>query len=184
MIGMTTDSVRPHERVDYWQDLVTRHVTPMRIEPSRGTPLRGEVQAQVIGNVTVAEVSGHGINASHTRAEVAHTTGHLYAVCVNLDGDTRIKRRGELITFQKGDVFITDSRHEFTLDLERPWRHLVVSLPTEWIDSRVARLEEFHELRTKPRSQIWMGKCREHGSQLRRHHGQAWPIIRDFEEHV
>src|SRR5258706_3332760 len=157
MIGMTTDSVRPHERVDYWQDLVTRHVTPMRIEPSRGTPLRGEVQAQVIGNVTVAEVSGHGINASHTRAEVARTPGHLYAVCVNLDGDTRIKRRGEQITFQKGDVFITDSRHEFTLDLERPWRHLVVSLPTGWIDSRVRRPELLAGMvvRDHPLMRLW-----------------------------
>ncbi|HEV7389030.1 MAG TPA: helix-turn-helix domain-containing protein [Gemmatimonadaceae bacterium] len=141
MITVTTDSVHPHERVGYWQDLVTRHVTPMQIEPSRETPLRGQVQAQVIGNVTVAEVSGYGIIASHTRAEVAHTTGHLYAVCVNLDGDARIKRRSERTTLQNGDVFITDSRDEFTLDLERPWRHLVLSLPTEWLDSRVTRPE-------------------------------------------
>lgn len=141
MIAVTTDSVRPQERVEYWEDLVTRHVTPMRIEPSGRSPLRGEIHAQVIGNVTVAEVSGYGMNASHTRAEVAHTTGHLYAACVNLDGDARIKRGGEQITFKKGDVFITDSRHEFTLDLERPWRHLVVSLPTHWVDSRVTKPE-------------------------------------------
>ena len=157
MISMTTDSVRPRERVEYWGDLVTRHVTPMRIESSGRSPLRGEVHAQVIGNVTVAEVSGHGIVASHTRAEVAHTTSHLYAACVNLDGDARIKRRGEQITFQKGDVFITDSRQEFTLDLERPWRHLVVSLPTHWIDSRVARPELLAGtvLRGHPLIRLW-----------------------------
>jgi len=141
MIEMTTDRVRATERVEYWQDLVTRHVTPMRIEPSGQSPLRGQVRAQIIGNVAVAEVSGCGINASHTRAEIAHTSHHLYAACVNLEGDARITCRNEQITIQKGDVFITDSRHEFTLDLERPWRHLVVSLPTHWIDSRVARPE-------------------------------------------
>jgi AraC-like DNA-binding protein len=139
MIAMTTDSVRPQERVEYWEDLITRHVTPMRIEPTGQSSLRGVVQAQVIGTITVADVSGCGIKASHTRAEVARTAGHLYAACVNLDGGARIKRRGEQITFQKGDVFITDSRHEFMLDLERPWRHLVVSLPVDWIDSRVTR---------------------------------------------
>ena len=113
----------------------------MRIEPSGRPPLHGEVQAQVIGNVTVAQVSGYGIHASHTRAEVAHTSGHLYAACVNLDGNARIRRHGEQITLQKGDVFITDSRHEFRLDLERPWRHLVVSLPTHSLDGRVTRPE-------------------------------------------
>jgi AraC family transcriptional activator of tynA and feaB len=157
MIAMTTDSVRPQERVEYWEDLVTRHVTPMRIEPSRRSPLRGEVHAQVIGNITVAEVFGFGMNASHTRAEIAHTAGHLYAACVNLDGDARIKRRGEQITFQKGDVFITDSRQEFTLDLERPWRHLVVSLPTHWIDGRVARPELLAGMvvRGHPLTRLW-----------------------------
>jgi AraC-like DNA-binding protein len=157
MIAMTTDSVGPQERVEYWEDLVARHVTPMRIEPSGRSPLRGAVQAQVIGNVTVAEVSGYGIKASHTRAEVAHTTNHLYAACVNLDGDAQIKRRGEQITFQKGDVFITDSRHEFTLDLERPWRHLVVSLPTHWIDSRVTRPDLLAGMvdRDHPLTRLW-----------------------------
>jgi AraC family transcriptional regulator, positive regulator of tynA and feaB len=157
MIAMTTDSVQPRERVEYWADLVTRHVTPMRIEPTGRSPLHGEVQAQVIGNVTVAEVAGYGINASHTRAEVANTISHLYAACVNLDGDARIKRRGEQITFQKGDVFITDSRHEFTLDLERPWRHLVVSLPTHWMDSRVTRPELLAGMvvRDHPLTRLW-----------------------------
>jgi AraC family transcriptional activator of tynA and feaB len=143
MIAMTTDSVLPRERVEYWTDLVTRHVTPMRINPCGPSPLRGEVRAQIIGNLTVAEVSGHGIRVSHTRAEIAHTSGHLYAACINLEGDARIERRGQQVALQHGEVFITDSRHEFTLDLERPWRHLVLSLPTEWIDSRVARPEVF-----------------------------------------
>jgi AraC-like DNA-binding protein len=157
MIAMTTDSVRPHERVEYWEDIVSRHVTPMRIEARGRFSLRGEVRARVIGSITVAEVSGYGINASHTRAEVAHTIDHLYAACVNLDGDARIKRRGEQITLQKGDVFVTDSRHEFTLDLERPWRHLVVSLPTHWIDSRVTRPELLAGMvvRDHPLTRLW-----------------------------
>jgi AraC-like DNA-binding protein len=157
MIAMTTDDVLPRERVEYWEDLVTRHVTPMRIEPSRRSALRGEVQAQIIGDITVAEVSGYGVHASHSRAQIAQTTGHLYAACVNLDGDASIKRRGEQITFQKGDVFITDSRHEFTLDLERPWRHLVVSFPTHWIDGRVARPEVLAGIvvRDNPLARLW-----------------------------
>lgn len=157
MIAMTTDSVRPRERVEYWEDLVTRHVTPMRIQPSGRSPLCGAVRAQVIGDITVADVSGSGIDASHTRAEVAHTRSHLYAACVNLDGDTRIKRRGEQITIQKGDVFITDSRQQFALDLERPWRHLVVSLPTQLMDSRMTRPDLISGIvvRDQPLMQLW-----------------------------
>ena len=139
MISMTTDSVLPRERAEFWTDLVSRHVTPMCIEPAGEQPLSGEVQARVIGDLGVAQVSGRGVRASHTRVQIARTRGHLYAACVHLDGEARINRRGEQIALQKGDVFITDSRQEFTLDLERPWRHLLITLPTEWIDSRVTR---------------------------------------------
>ena len=141
MISMTTDSVLPRERAEFWTDLVSRHVTPMCIEPAGEHPLHGEVQVQVIGDLGVAQVSGRGVHASHTRVQIARTRGHLYAACIHLDGEARISHLGEQIALRKGDIFITDSRHEFTLDLERPWRHLLVTLPVEWIDSRVSRPE-------------------------------------------
>lgn len=139
MISMTTDSVLPRERADFWTDLVSRHVTPMCIEPAGEHPLRGAVEVRIIGDLGVAQVCGRGVRARHTRVQIARTSGHQYAACVHLDGEARIKRRGEQIALQKGDVFITDSRQEFTLDLERPWRHLLITLPTQWIDGRVTR---------------------------------------------
>ncbi len=139
MISMTTDSVMPRERADFWTDLVSRHVTPMRIEPAGEEPLRRAVQARMIGDLAIAQVCGRGVRAAHTRVQIARARGHLYAACVHLDGEARINRRGEQIALQKGDVFITDSRQEFTLDLDRPWRHLLITLPTPWIDGRVTR---------------------------------------------
>lgn len=159
MISMTTDSVAPRERADFWTDLVSRHVTPMCIEPAGEQPLRGEVQARMIGDLGVAQVAGCGVHASHARAQIAGTRGHLYAACVNLGGEARINRRGEQIALQEGDVFITDSRHEFALDLERPWRHLLITLPTQWIDSRVTRpdLLSGTVLHGIPLARLWAG---------------------------
>ena len=154
---MTTDSVLPRERADFWTDLVSRHVTPMCIEPAGEQPLRGAVQARIIGDLGVAQVCGRGVRAAHTRVQIARTSGHLYAACVHLDGEARINRRGEQIALQKGDVFITDSRQEFTLDLERPWRHLLITLPTQWIDGRVTRpdLLSGAVLHGRPLARLW-----------------------------
>jgi AraC-like DNA-binding protein len=139
MITMTTDSVARRERVDYWAELVSQNVRPMRIEPSRQLPLNGTITARAIGDLTVAEVSGCGIHALHTASEVARTRHHLYAACVNIEGDARINLRGKHVTLRRGDVFVTDSRDEYSLDLERPWRHLVLSLPSHLLDDRLAR---------------------------------------------
>ena len=141
MIVVSTEDVRPSERVEYWTDLISRNVNPMRIEPVGQCPLSGQVRAQTIGNLTVAETTVGEIRALHTRAEVARTRSHVYAACVNLDGEARINRRGEQIDLQKGDIFITDSRHEFALDFERPGRRLQILLPTSWLDNRVTRPE-------------------------------------------
>lgn len=97
------------ERVEYWSDLVSRNVTPMRIEP-RTQPLNGKITARAIGDVTVAEVSGCGIHALHTASEVAGTRHHLDAAGASIKGDARITHRGKQIILQRGDIFVTDSR--------------------------------------------------------------------------
>lgn len=157
MISMTTDSVLPRERAEFWTDLVSRHVTPMCIEPVGQQPLRGEVLARSVGDLWVTQVSGVGVQALHRHAQIARTRDHFYAACVHLDGDARISRRGEQIVLRRGDVFITDSRHEFTLDLERPWRQLVIALPTHRIDSQVSRPELLSGtvLRDHPLVRLW-----------------------------
>lgn len=141
MISVTTDSIPARERAEFWADLVSRNVTPVRIEPAGTQPLRGEIHARALGCLGVAKVSGQGLHAVHTGVHVARARAHVYAACVHLEGEARISRRGETIALQPGDIFITDSRREFALDLERPWRHVLITLPANSLDSRVARPE-------------------------------------------
>jgi AraC-like DNA-binding protein len=157
MITMTTDDVAQRERAEYWADLVSRNVRPMRIEPSRQLPLSGKITARAVGDVMVAEVSGCGIHALHTATEVGRTRHHQYAACVSIEGEARIVIRGKQHILKRGDVFVTDSREEYRLDLERPWRHLVVSLPTHLVDERLARPEQLTSgvLREHPLVRLW-----------------------------
>lgn len=141
MLAANTESVPPRERAEFWADLVSRHVTPIRIEPAGAGALRGEIEARACGDFGIARVAGAGVHAAHTHAHVARANAHLHCVCVNLAGEARITRRGETVALQPGDVFVTDSRQEFAFDLDRPWRHLVIALPTEWLDGRIARPE-------------------------------------------
>jgi AraC family transcriptional regulator, positive regulator of tynA and feaB len=139
MASVTTDDVPARERAAFWEDLVSRHVTPIHIGQVGGCGLRGEIEARPLGEVAIAAVAGVGIRAEHTRGHVGRAATHFHAACVILDGHMRFTRHGDTLALQPGDIFITDSRREFALDLERPWRHLVFALPCDWLDSRVAR---------------------------------------------
>lgn len=141
MITVTTDHIPARERAEFWADLVSRHVTPVAIEPAGTHAVHGSIQGRAIGDLGAARVSGSGVRALHTGAHIARATDHVYGVGVHVEGEARITRRGETITLRPGDVFITDSRHAFTFDLDRPWQHLLLTVPTHWLDARVARPE-------------------------------------------
>ncbi len=68
VIAISTDGVQPKERAEFWADLVTRHVTPMQIEPAGELALHGEIQALPLGQIGIARVSGSGMQALHTRS--------------------------------------------------------------------------------------------------------------------
>lgn len=139
MLRLTTTGVRPKERVEYWADLVGRHVTVMDIVPS-GPRMRGEIEAWPIDDLvtSLACVSGHGLRAEHTRAHVERAEAHFHAACVHLDGDTTLTAHGQTRRLRRGDIFFTDSRVPFSIGLERPWRHLVLTLPSATLDARVS----------------------------------------------
>jgi AraC family transcriptional regulator, positive regulator of tynA and feaB len=157
MISVTTDSIPPRDRAEFWADFVSRHVRPMRIEPAGEGALRGAIEGRPLGDIRVARVSGAGINALHTRAQIARGDGQLYGACVSLEGEARITRNSETIAVGPGDIFITDGRQEYALDLVRPWRHLVIMVPTGWLDSRVARPERLGGavLSAHPLGRLW-----------------------------
>jgi AraC family transcriptional activator of tynA and feaB len=156
MIALT-DSVPARDKAEFWADLVSRHVTPIRIEPRGERSLRGEIDARPLGDLGIAQVAGQGLRAAHTNAHIARAAGHVHSACVNLQGRARITRGRETVELAPGDVFITDSRHEFALDLDRPWRHLVVTLPTSWLDARVAHPEVLAGavVRNRPLARLW-----------------------------
>lgn len=139
MVRLTTTGVRPKERVEYWADLVSRHVTVMDIVPA-GPRMRGQIEARAVGDLvaSLATVSGQGLRAVHTRSHVERADAHFHAACVHLDGDTAITTRGETSPLRHADIFFTDSRAPFTLGLERPWRHMVLTLPCSTLDARLS----------------------------------------------
>ena len=157
MISLTTESIPTRERAEFWGDLVSRHVTPVRIEPAGDHAVRGEIQARAIGKLGVAQVSGHGLHAWHTGEHVARAGGHVYAVGVHLEGQARLVRGGESVDMQRGDIVIIDSRREFMWDHQRYWRHLLITLPTDSLERRVARPDSLAGavLRDRPLARLW-----------------------------
>jgi AraC family transcriptional regulator, positive regulator of tynA and feaB len=157
MDTITTDTVPARDRLEFWADLISRHVNPMRFKVAGDHGFRGCVRTRMIAGLAISAVSGEGIQALHGRSEIARTNKHFHIACVHLGGDAQITHRDEAVGLLHGDVFLTDSRRHFTLGLERPWQHLVVALPTHWLDGRLTRPELASDavLRGQPLARLW-----------------------------
>jgi len=84
MISMTTDSVLPRERAEFWAALVSRHLRQCASSRRANSPAR-EVQARVIGDLRVAQVSGLGVHALHTGAQDRTRSRSPLCACVHLE---------------------------------------------------------------------------------------------------
>lgn len=157
MITLTTDSVPQAERVEFWADLVSRHVHPVRIEPADDRVFRADMRTRLVGGLGITQVSGRGIISSHTRSHVALAKSHVHCACVMLEGTARMRTAAATVELAPGDVFVTDSRHEFTLDLSSPARRLVIQMPTAQLDGRIARSEALAGavFRNRPLARLW-----------------------------
>jgi AraC family transcriptional regulator, positive regulator of tynA and feaB len=139
MIAVSSRIMPPRDRFEFWCDLVNRQLAPMRTEPIVGCPFRGDMRAQMVGDVPVAELFNGGSRSSRTRQEIARTRDHCYFLAVHLDGAACLSYRDEHIVLRRGDIMFGDTMHEFTIGLQQTARQLVIKLPTHWIESRVAR---------------------------------------------
>lgn len=156
MTTITTKAIDPRERLDFWADLISRQLNPMRIEVGQ-RPFHGEVQARSVAGLAVSVVSGQGLRAVHGRGEIALSKNHFHVACVHLAGEGRMIHRGEETCLRRDDVFLTDSRYQFEFDLDRPWKHLVFALPAHWLDGRLTRPELVSGavLRDMPLARFW-----------------------------
>jgi AraC-like DNA-binding protein len=139
MIAVSSNVARPRERFEFWCDVVNRQLAPMRSERIGDAPFRGEVQANVVGDLSFARILAGGSRSSRSRYEVAKTRDHFFAVCMHVGGAAVLEREDESVVLKRGDIFVVDTMHPFSIGLERQVEQLIIKMPVRGIESRLAR---------------------------------------------
>lgn len=136
-----SDAAAPRERFEFWGDFLNRTLAPFRIEPGTAHAFDVEMAMQKIGELPLARVAGAGYRGTRGPLEIARTPVHFYIASIHLGGTTSLISRGEERQLECGDVFLLDTLHEVTFGLDRPYRHLMLTVPKEWLDARLPRAD-------------------------------------------
>jgi AraC-like DNA-binding protein len=139
MFRFSSKVVKPRERIEFLSDFLTQSLAPIWTAPGNEHPMRVEAGMELVGELPLVTIDGAGYRGGRGHTEIARTRDHFYVATVHVGGTTTLAVRGEEMTFMPGDVFVLDTMHEFKFDHERPYRHLLVKVPKEWLDARVPR---------------------------------------------
>jgi hypothetical protein len=77
MLRFSSDAVKPRERIEFWDDLLARTLTPFRTEPAGEHVFRIEVGMQMAGELPIVTVEESAIGGrggrprSHIRAIIS-----------------------------------------------------------------------------------------------------------------
>jgi AraC family transcriptional regulator, positive regulator of tynA and feaB len=138
---LTTDAVGPRERFAYWREVVSQHFVHLRADQVVRGLFHGEISAKNLGGVSVSQVTSGRQRVLRTAADIARSPVPLYFMNIQVAGVGSFRQGAVERSTSCGDIFFIDPLREFELGCERPFRHVSLKLPREWIDARLARRE-------------------------------------------
>jgi AraC family transcriptional activator of tynA and feaB len=136
---VTTETAPSKDQFAYWREVVCQHFIHVRPEWAGDGSFHAEIRAETIGNLTVSRVTSAGQRVFRTQAEIARSPIPLYLVNIQVEGASSFRQGAKERTLSCGDIFILDSLREFEMGCERPFSHLAIPMPKDWLDARLAR---------------------------------------------
>jgi AraC-like DNA-binding protein len=140
MAVLTTAAVGSKERFAYWREVISQHFVHLRPERVSGARFRGgHIEARKIGPVPVSQVTSGGQRVFRTEVEIARSPVPLYFMNIQIGGSGSFRQGPDEVALDRGDIFFVDPLRAFELGCARPFRHLSLKLPREWLEARLAR---------------------------------------------
>ncbi|SFI32699.1 AraC-type DNA-binding protein [Collimonas sp. OK307] len=128
----STEEVTETERVDYFADVLSSSLCPMRVASRAKGPFRAEMLSSELGLITVIRQGGSAHQSHRGKKEIALSTERSYHLLIALTSEVALTHCG--FTFLKpGSAVITDSNFPHDLEFFSPWRMIHLKLPEQWL---------------------------------------------------
>src|SRR5205807_4598410 len=98
-----------YRRLEYWNDLAGRALTPLVTDPVDRRAFVGRLTSAQIGDIRLAEVHSEPARVRHSRQHVARAQEALFILCLQLDGVSFIRQQGREAVLSYGDFNLLDS---------------------------------------------------------------------------
>jgi len=123
---LSTDTVLPRRRVEFWNDAACDSLTQQAAEPLNPRTFSGRLIRADIGDLRFVELTSDAAVVRHSRAHIARSDGSYYLIRFQLGRESVCSQGGDDVRLQAGDFSLCDTARPYQLAFNCPVSILTV----------------------------------------------------------
>lgn len=128
---LTTQSVPPRRRADYWEEMVSQQFVPTRCLTTTCSTFRAYIRSRDIDTVTLSEVRSQGTDVLRTSQHVACSSTNYFLLSLQVLGMGQLTQAGRSVVLHPGDMALYDTARAYDLRFADEQQQLVLRIPRE-----------------------------------------------------
>lgn len=117
---LSTDTVLPQRRVEFWNDAACESLTQQVAEPLNPRNFSGRLVRADVGDLRFVEFWSDAAVVRHSRAHIARSSGAYFLVRLQLGNESVCSQGGEDVRLRAGDFSLCDTARPYQLSFNRP----------------------------------------------------------------
>jgi AraC family transcriptional regulator, positive regulator of tynA and feaB len=138
---ISTMTLPPHQRVDFWNDLLGNAFTPLVTSPVDRHTFAGTLTSTRLDDIRLAEARSEPARVRHSRQHVASAREALFLFCLQLSGRSVARQQGRETLLHYGDFCMVDSLRPYEVSFNEYNEMLVLSIPQPELARRMTNPE-------------------------------------------
>ncbi|TDY98199.1 UNVERIFIED_ORG: AraC family transcriptional regulator [Herbaspirillum seropedicae] len=137
---LSTAALRPHERVDYWREMVCRRFAEVQIASRLGGDFFGEMETHQYAALRLTGVSAKAQAVTRLGHDAREESQDCYFAVLLLAGSEFLEQDGRQARLLPGDLAIYDAARPHRLIFPEDFRKLILQIPRHDMERRVGRM--------------------------------------------
>lgn len=133
----STDSVRAHERFEYWREQVCRTFVGLDVHAPASRAFFGRLASRAAGRCLLVRAEGASQVISRTERLIRDDDAHCTVVMLQRAGQATVVQDGRRTMLRPDQIALIDSSRPYRLEFHQPFVQDVVKLPTELLERRL-----------------------------------------------
>jgi AraC family transcriptional regulator, positive regulator of tynA and feaB len=149
---LSTLGVPPHQRVDYWQDMICGPVVPLEIKLPDRKPFDASLSWWQLGNLRLSEIqaSPHRVQRLPAKTEMEHLVLDFV-----IEGNCYVEQDGRRVGISPGSGVICNTARPYSQYFPEPCKLAVLTFPRELLSRQVAAVDRGTAIDLAHRSQLF-----------------------------